>query len=92
MDEINVNTKAYSETIKRGKIIYKSLHRCKKNTTWPNSHDIKRIVAMSDIHGTTSEVIMSLIKRKIIDKDTIVICTGDMGGTNQKNGRSIGSY
>lgn len=87
MEEIKVAPKAYGETIKRGKIIHKSLHRCKKDVTWPNAGDVRRIVAMSDIHGATTEVVHSLIhKRKIIDKDTIVICTGDMGGADGKMG------
>lgn len=86
--EVNVQTKAYCEMLNRGKLKYKSLHRCKKSVTWTQleTQSSKRIVAMSDIHGATSEVVHSLIKRRIIDQDTIVICTGDMGGENGKKG------
>jgi len=44
---------------------------------------------MSDIHGATHEVVHSLIKRGVIDKNTVVICTGDMGGENGNMGGVI---
>jgi predicted phosphodiesterase len=75
------------ETMKNGRIQHKSLHRCRLRDTWPNADPrIKRIVAMSDMHGAAPAVIQTLIQRNLIDKDTIVICTGDMGGKNGKLG------
>lgn len=45
---------------------------------------VTKVIAMSDIHSVTSQVVDSLIKKGNIDSSTIVICTGDMAG----NGRS----
>lgn len=85
MEEVKVVPEAYSEALKKGKTTPKSLHYCSLTATWPNAR-VKRVVAMSDIHGATHEVVASLIKRGIIDKDTVVICTGDMGGADGKMG------
>lgn len=41
---------------------------------------------MSDMHGACSEVVQKFIRNGTIDKDTVVICTGDMGGADGKLG------
>lgn len=88
MEERKVIPEAYAEELKKGKTTPKSLHYCSLRATWPDAR-VKRVVAMSDIHGATHEVVHSLIKRGLIDKDTVVICTGDMGGENGNMGGVI---
>lgn len=45
--------------------------------------EITGVIAMSDIHSVTGMTIDSLIKKKTINKGTIVISTGDMAGTGK---------
>lgn len=47
------------------------------------ANDLK-IIAMSDMHSVTNPVVTQLIRKKHINKNTVVILTGDMAG----NGRS----
>jgi predicted phosphodiesterase len=44
---------------------------------------VEKIIAMSDMHSITNNVIDTLVKKGNIDKKTIVICTGDMAGTGR---------
>lgn len=45
-----------------------------------------RVILMSDLHSLTEHIIDDLIKKKKIDKHTIVISTGDMAGNNKIGG------
>ena len=45
-----------------------------------------RLLIMSDIHSITLDVIDSLVKKKKIDKNTIVITCGDMAGNGHIGG------
>lgn len=54
-----------------------------------------KLVVMSDLHSLTSFIIDDLIKKKIIDSNTIVITLGDMSGESKKiggNGDPYDSY
>lgn len=48
--------------------------------------DDKTLLIMSDIHSATTRVINDLIKKKIINKNTIVLTTGDMAGDGKMGG------
>lgn len=88
MEEIRVKSDAFCELlVKKNKFIYKSLHHCRLHATFPDAPaSVHKVVCMSDMHSATSEVIDKLVKSKTIDKNTIVICTGDMAGNNKMGG------
>lgn len=44
---------------------------------------VNSVIAMSDIHSVTTKTIDSMIKKKVINKNVIVITTGDMAGTGK---------
>lgn len=84
MEENRVVPRAFEEEVGRGRTVAKSLHYCSLAATWPLCVGrVKRVVAMSDLHGATTVAVNRLIRRGIIDDETIVLCTGDMTG----NGR-----
>lgn len=80
--ETRVIPEAFKEELRNGHFKAKSMHFCSLKSMWPDFVG-KRVVAMSDIHGATTESITKLIKRKLIDDETIVLCTGDMAGTGR---------
>lgn len=51
-----------------------------------------RLVIMSDLHSLTDFVIDDLIKKKIINSNTIVITLGDMSGESKKIGGNGDPY
>jgi predicted phosphodiesterase len=51
------------------------------NTKIQAAAGITRVLCMSDIHSATADAVTKLIKRKLVDRHTVVICTGDMAGT-----------
>ena len=56
-----------------------------KNNSFFNLNGM-RLILMSDLHSLTDFIIDDLIKKKKIDKNTIVISTGDMAGNNKIGG------
>lgn len=56
-----------------------------KNNDFFQLNKIK-LVLMSDLHSLTEYIIDDLIKKKIINSNTIVISTGDMSGNNKIGG------
>ena len=81
----------------RGKRKAKSMHYCSlaASNMFPRRDPaLKRVVAMSDIHSVTSAVVDKLIQRRLVDKDTVVVCTGDMAGTGRmgSNADSFADY
>ena len=73
------------ERLNRGRIKAKSYHYCKLQPTFPlaKANGVKRVIAMSDIHSMTPEVVDWLLATQRVTPQTIVITTGDMAG----NGR-----
>lgn len=91
MEVVSASHKPFvREALKRNQTRPKTLHRCRLGVTWPNvDGEVKRVVAMSDIHGATHDAVAKLFKLNLIDKATVVITTGDMGGENEKMGGLI---
>ena len=58
---------------------------CYKNNDFFNLQN-NRLILMSDLHSLADFIIDDLIKKKKIDKNTIVISTGDMSGNNKIGG------
>lgn len=75
----------YKEIFKNTKIRTKDYYSYSNNGLF-NLGQYKRLIIMSDIHSITPKVIDDLIKSKKIDKDTIVITTGDMAGNGKMGG------
>lgn len=80
----------YVEILKNGKEKYKSVH-CFKNDDLFCLKDGLKLILMSDLHSATTDIITDLIRKKTIDNNTIVICTGDMAG-NWKIGGDADPY
>jgi predicted MPP superfamily phosphohydrolase len=77
--------KKYIEVMKRGKLHPKICYYYKNKGLFGLKEGIKLII-MSDIHSITSFVIDDMIKKKRINKETIVITTGDMAGDGSTGG------
>jgi predicted MPP superfamily phosphohydrolase len=63
---------------------------------YKNNHFFKldkfKLVIMSDLHSLTEFIIDDLIKKKIIDENTIVITLGDMSGESKRIGGNGDPY
>lgn len=82
-------SRVFTEEILNGGKIHKKKYRHYADintffTAKPQASSDLKVIAMSDIHSITDKVITDLIRKKHINKNTIVITTGDMAG----NGRS----
>lgn len=84
----------YSETLNKGKRAYKTYHYLENDGTFNIVPPVRRIVCMSDIHSATPAVVSDMIKKRIINGETVVLCTGDMAGdgTMGGDGDPIGAY
>jgi predicted MPP superfamily phosphohydrolase len=83
---IRKHTKYYEFLIKKGRKKHKEYSKYINNNLFQlNGH---RLIIMSDMHTATSDVFDDMIKKKIIDKNTIVITTGDMSGNGKMGGDS----
>jgi predicted MPP superfamily phosphohydrolase len=83
---IRKHTKYYEILIKKGRKKPKEYSQYINNNLFQlNGH---RLIIMSDMHTATGDVIDDLIKKKTINKNTIVITTGDMSGNGKMGGDS----
>jgi predicted MPP superfamily phosphohydrolase len=83
--EVKTIPKFREERLNRGRVKAKSYHYCKLSPTFAmaKKNGVKRVIAMSDIHSMTADVVDWLISTRRITPQTVVITTGDMAG----NGR-----
>lgn len=74
----------YCEYIK-GRKNTKIYYQYKNNGLFSLPENTKLII-MSDLHTATTEIIDDMIKKKRINKNTIIITTGDMAGNGKMGG------
>eukprot|EP00730_Choanoeca_flexa_P006865 TRINITY_DN12238_c2_g1_i2.p2 TRINITY_DN12238_c2_g1~~TRINITY_DN12238_c2_g1_i2.p2 ORF type:complete len:232 (+),score=38.84 TRINITY_DN12238_c2_g1_i2:1989-2684(+) len=84
-----------TEQLDRGRVKHKSYHYCKLATTFKDTAPgVKRVVAMSDLHSLTPEIVQWLVSKKRVTSQTVVITTGDMAGAGKlgQDGDPIEAY
>lgn len=77
--------KKYKENIKNGKIKIKNYYIYQGEPIFKIPKGMNLILT-SDLHTATGDIMKDLIKKKIINKNTIVISTGDMAGNGTFGG------
>jgi predicted MPP superfamily phosphohydrolase len=75
----------YSENFKNGKKSKKIFYEYQNNNMFTLPENTELLI-MSDLHSATPNIIDDLILTKKINKNTIVISTGDMAGNGKMGG------
>jgi len=78
------------EPLNGGKMLKPKYRHYVDKTGLFNTDTELSVVAMSDIHSMSVEYVTKLVKSKHINKNTIVIMTGDMAGTGRSG--AAGDY